>query len=51
MPYDYTRPMLIFVACGVLAMLLGLWLKAEEPQKEIRAGTAQYQEVAQATPE
>ncbi len=30
MPYDYTRPMLIFVACGVLAMLLGLWLKAED---------------------
>ena len=33
MPYDYTRPMLIFVACGVLAMLLGLWLKAEDRKK------------------
>ena len=34
MPYDYTRPMLIFVACGVLAMLLGLWLKAEDRKKK-----------------
>lgn len=34
MPYDYTRPMLIFVACGVLAMLLGIWLKAEDRKKK-----------------
>ena len=34
MPYDYTRSMLIFVACGVLAMLLGLWLKAEDRKKK-----------------
>ena len=33
-PYDYTRPMLIFVACGVLAMLLGIWLKAEDRKKK-----------------
>lgn len=33
MPYDYTRPMLIFVGCGVVALLLGLWLKAEDRKK------------------
>ena len=33
-PYDYTRPMLIFVACGVLAMLLGIWLKAKDRKKK-----------------
>lgn len=33
MPYDYTRPMLIFVACGVAALLLGLLLKHEDKKK------------------
>lgn len=33
MPYDYTRPMLIFVGCGVAALLLGLWLKAVDRKK------------------
>lgn len=33
MPYNYTSPMLIFVGCGVAALLLGLWLKAEDRKK------------------
>jgi MFS family permease len=31
--YDYTVPMLIFAGLGVLALLLGLWLKAEDRKK------------------
>ncbi len=31
--YDYTRPMLIFVACGVAALLLGMVLKREDKKK------------------
>lgn len=31
--YDYTLPMLIFASCGVLAMILGFWLKAEDRRK------------------
>ncbi|MPN12751.1 hypothetical protein SDC9_160071 [bioreactor metagenome] len=31
--YDYTVPMLIFAALGVLAFLLGLWLKVEDKKK------------------
>jgi MFS family permease len=28
--YDYTLPMLVFASLGILAFLLGLWLKAED---------------------
>ncbi len=31
--YDYTVPMLIFASLGVLAFVLGLWLKAEDKKK------------------
>ncbi len=31
--YNYTLPMLIFAGCGVVAMLLGFWLKAEDRSK------------------
>ncbi|MBE6276246.1 MAG: major facilitator superfamily domain-containing protein 1 [Bacteroides sp.] len=31
--YDYKVPMLIFASLGVLAFLLGLWLKAEDKKK------------------
>lgn len=31
--YDYTAPMLIFAGLGVLALLLGLWLKREDKVK------------------
>ncbi|WP_059026378.1 MFS transporter [Gabonibacter massiliensis] len=31
--YNYTVPMLIFASLGVLAFLLGLWLKAEDKKK------------------
>ncbi|MEG0808216.1 MAG: MFS transporter [Alistipes sp.] len=33
MAYNYTVPMLIFASCGVAAMLLGVWLKAEDRTK------------------
>ncbi len=32
-PYSYTSAMLLFVGCGVAAMLLGVWLKAEDKRK------------------
>ena len=28
--YDYTAPMLVFASLGILAFLLGIWLKAED---------------------
>ena len=31
--YNYTVPMLIFASLGVLAFILGLWLKDEEKKK------------------
>jgi MFS family permease len=31
--YDYKVPMLIFASLGILAFLLGLWLKAEDKKK------------------
>lgn len=31
--YNYTVPMLVFASLGVLALVLGLWLKAEDKQK------------------
>jgi Na+/melibiose symporter-like transporter len=31
--YDYTVPMLVFAGLGVLALLLGLWLKTEDKKK------------------
>ena len=31
--YNYTIPMLIFASLGVLALILGLWLKAEDRKK------------------
>jgi MFS family permease len=31
--YDYTIPMLIFASLGILALLLGLWLKTEDRKK------------------
>lgn len=31
--YDYTVPMIIFASFGVVAFLLGIWLKAEDKQK------------------
>jgi len=31
--YNYTLPMVIFASCGVVAMLLGIWLKAEDRRK------------------
>ncbi|MDR3184946.1 MAG: MFS transporter [Prevotellaceae bacterium] len=31
--YDYTLPMLIFASLGILALLLGLWLKSEDKKK------------------
>ena len=31
--YNYTVPMLVFASLGVLALLLGLWLKAEDKKK------------------
>ena len=30
---NYTLPMVIFASCGIAAMLLGLWLKAEDRKK------------------
>ena len=32
-PYNYTIPMVIFASLGVLALILGLWLKAEDKKK------------------
>ncbi|WP_295935301.1 MFS transporter [uncultured Alistipes sp.] len=32
--YDYTVPMLIFASLGVAALLLGIWLKAEDRKKK-----------------
>ena len=32
--YDYTIPMMLFAACGLLAILFALWLKAEDKQKQ-----------------
>ena len=32
--YNYTLPMVIFASCGIAAMLLGLWLKAEDRKKK-----------------
>ena len=34
-----------------ILITFGVWAQSGRPEKEIRAGTAQYQEVAQATPE
>jgi hypothetical protein len=31
--YNYTVPMLIFTSLGVLALLLGFWLKIEDKRK------------------
>ena len=31
--YNYTLPMVIFASCGIAAMLLGLWLKAEDRKR------------------
>lgn len=31
--YDYTAAMLVFAALGILAFLLGIWLKAEDKKK------------------
>lgn len=31
--YNYTAPMLIFASLGVVALLLGIWLKAEDRRK------------------
>jgi hypothetical protein len=31
--YDYTVPMLIFASLGIVALLLGIWLKAENKKK------------------
>lgn len=31
--YDYTTPMIIFASFGVVAFLLGIWLKAEDKRK------------------
>ena len=31
--YDYTVPMIIFASFGVVAFLLGIWLKAEDKRK------------------
>lgn len=31
--YNYTVPMLVFASLGVLALLLGIWLKAEDKKK------------------
>lgn len=31
--YDYTLPMLVFASLGVLAFLLGIWLKVEDRKK------------------
>lgn len=31
--YNYTMPMLVFASLGVLALLLGIWLKAEDKRK------------------
>ena len=33
--YNYTLPMVIFASCGIAAMLLGLWLKAEDRKKKL----------------
>ncbi|HNX42986.1 MAG TPA: MFS transporter [Bacteroidales bacterium] len=33
MEYNYTVPMLIFASLGVLALFLGIWLKAEDKKK------------------
>ncbi len=33
MEYDYTVPMLIFASLGVLAFVLGIWLKAEDKKR------------------
>ena len=32
--YDYTVPMLIFASLGILAFLLGIWLKVEDRKKK-----------------
>ncbi len=32
--YNYTIPMMLFAACGLLAILFALWLKAEDKQKQ-----------------
>lgn len=32
--YDYTIPMMIFAATGVLAIIIALWLKAEDKRKQ-----------------
>ena len=31
--YNYTVPMLVFASLGVLALLLGFWLKTEDKKK------------------
>lgn len=31
--YNYTAPMLLFASLGVMALLLGIWLKAEDKRK------------------
>lgn len=33
-PYDYTNPMLIFASLGILAFILGVWLKIEDKRKK-----------------
>ena len=33
MKYDYTNPMLLFAALGVLALIFGIWLKALDAKK------------------
>lgn len=33
LPYDYTVPMIIFASFGVIAFILGIWLKAEDKRK------------------
>lgn len=32
--YNYTYPMLIFASCGLAALILGFWLKAEDRKKK-----------------
>lgn len=32
--YDYTIPMMLFAACGFLAIIFALWLKAEDKRKQ-----------------
>ena len=31
--YNYTVPMLVFASLGILALILGLWLKVEDKKK------------------